>query len=126
MCVRGSRISKADSSFHLTDRGVVASDLLLDLRLVLFEVGKTLLQVQVLLSLVRNGLVIDLTHVLEAGNQVSHVVRVKGVQLVPHRFDLHTVGFNLAFVVLKLLLSFSKHRAKVLNVETHCVGIGTG
>lgn len=122
----GKNESEADSALHLADSGVVASDLLLDLGLVLFEVREALLKVEVFLALVGNGLVVDLAHVLEAGNQVRHVVAVEGVELMPHRLDLHTVGFNLALVVFELLLSLTQQRAQMLNIEADRVGVGTG
>ena len=72
-------LSQTDSPFHLLDRCVVPGDLLLHQTLVLLQIRQSLLQVQVLLTLVRDGLIVDLAHVLQARHQVRHIVRVQGV-----------------------------------------------
>lgn len=103
---------------------MVSGDLLLHQRLVLLQVSQSLLQVKVLLALGSNSLVIDLTHVLETGHQVRHVVRVHRVQLVPHRFNLGSVSFDLLFVLKQLLFSFGEEATQVVYVDAHSVGVG--
>ena len=70
MQVRLRNISRShsDGSFHLLNGGVVPRNLLLDLRLVLFKVSKPLLEMEVLFALSRDGLIVNLTDVLQSGN----------------------------------------------------------
>jgi len=99
-------LSQTDSPFHLLDRCVVPGDLLLHQTLVLLQIRQSLLQVQVLLTLVRDGLIVDLAHVLQARHQVRHIVRVQGVQLVSHRLYLGPVHLDLLLVILQLFVRF--------------------
>ena len=63
---------------------------------------------QILLSLCSDGLVIDITDVLQAWNQMGHVVGIKGVQLVPHRLNFLSVHLDLLLVIFELLVSLKK------------------
>ena len=105
---------------------MVASNLLLHQTLILLQVSQSLLQVQILLSLVSDRLVVNLAHMLQSGHQVSHIVGVEGVQLVSHRFDLSTVHLNLLLVIFQLLVSLTQQSSQVLNIQPHRVSIGRG
>ena len=100
---------------------MVPRDLLLDLGLVLLQVSKALLQVQILLALVCDSGVVDLGNVLQLGDEVRHVVRVHRVELVPHALDLHPVLLDLLLVVLELVVGVLQHALQILHVKLHRV-----
>ena len=68
--------SQADVLLHVFDTARVVVNLLLHLAFVFLQVGQSLLQMQVLLLLLSDGLVVRVADELETWHDVRHVVLV--------------------------------------------------
>ena len=96
--------SHSDIAFHVFDLLCVFVDLSLHQRLVFLQLGQSLLEESILLSLIGNRLVISVTDKLQFRHQVSHVVRVSGLELVAHLLNLTTIKFDLLLVLFQLFV----------------------
>ena len=94
----------SNGSFHLLDAALVGVNLLLHLRLVLFEVSQALLKSHILLSLRDDCRIVGLRGQLKLGQDMRHIVRVNLLQFVPHVFNFSTVGLNLFLILLQLVM----------------------
>jgi hypothetical protein len=81
------------------DSQLVLSNLELHLRLVLLQVGESLLQINVFLSLGGHRLIKELRIVLDHGHNLLQIIVVKSFKVSLHRGDFRSVGFD-QFLIL--------------------------
>ena len=84
----------------MLDSACIIVDLLLHYALVLFKVGKTLLEMGVLLFLSSHGLIVSIACQLQLGHNMRHLILIHGFQHVPHLFNFASVR------LLKFLVFF--------------------